>query len=59
VIDLELEGEHLAVEVDTVEETHGEDLRVTLSAITGTRALRRTTDLGDDDVGDDVCTDRW
>jgi hypothetical protein len=59
VIDLELKRVHLRIEVNAVEEAHREDLRVALSTVTGTRTLRRTTDLGDDDVGDDVCTDRW
>ena len=55
VVHLELEREHLRVEVDAVQPAHGEDLRVALAAVAGARALGRAADLGDDDVGDDVC----
>ena len=50
VVDLELEGRHRSVEVHTVEILHEKDLTVTLATVTRLGALRRLSDLDNNDV---------
>jgi hypothetical protein len=51
VVDFEFGGSHRRVEMNTVEETHHEHLRVTLSTVTGTLTLSGLADLDDDLCG--------
>jgi hypothetical protein len=48
MVHFELSGRHGRVEVDAVEETHEEHLRVTLAAVAWARAFCRLANLDDD-----------
>jgi len=54
MVHLKLKRVHFGVEVNPVQETHDEDLGISLSSVPRFRTFTGFADLGDDDVGDNV-----